>query len=238
MAMESVESTQYEYDGIFAPQEVARYLAATMPTRGRPLTSGRVLRWIRGGLLAPDNRGIEGHRLTIDFDDLVTCQVIALLREAGFSLQRVRREEVHWARYFNATKPFACASFWYELPHLFARVGGELLLSSGQIAMQFLAASVRPVRDGLTFSETTSRPTAWRPTAGVTLDPTVQFGQPCVEGTRIPTGALWGYVRGGDAVPFIAATYGLEVGEVERAVQWEQIVRTGGTVETPTQVPS
>src|SRR5438128_668451 len=83
----------YEFDGLYLPFEVARYLAVSMPTPPkRRLRSRRVLSWIREGLLAPTQRDVPGQLLVMDFDDLVSCQVITLLRELGFSLQQIRHD--------------------------------------------------------------------------------------------------------------------------------------------------
>ncbi len=60
---------------------------------------------------------------------------------------------------------------------------------------------------------------------GITLEPSVQFGQSCLKGTRIPTSALWGCRAGGDPPQFIADAYGITVADVERAVEWERQVR-------------
>ena len=35
--------TSYAFDGVYEPGDVARYLAATLPWRARPLTGRRVL---------------------------------------------------------------------------------------------------------------------------------------------------------------------------------------------------
>src|SRR2546430_7459598 len=69
--------------GVYEPGDVARYLAAALPWRAQPLTGRRVLRWIRGALVPPERQDVRAWVLTINFEDLVTCQVITLLREAG-----------------------------------------------------------------------------------------------------------------------------------------------------------
>src|SRR5438128_5510147 len=111
-------NTSYAFDGVYEPGDVARYLAATLPWRVRPLTGRRVLRWIRGVLVAPERRDVRAWELTINFEDLVTCQVITLLREAGFSLQRIRAAEDFYADFFKISKPFAYAAFWHTFPDI------------------------------------------------------------------------------------------------------------------------
>ncbi len=110
------KDTSYAFDGVYEPGDVGRYLAATLPWRAQPLTGRRVLRWIRGALVAPERRDLRAWVLTINFEDLVTCQVITLLREAGFSLHRIRAAEDFYADFFKIPKPFTYAPFWHTFP--------------------------------------------------------------------------------------------------------------------------
>ncbi len=226
--------TSYAFDGVYEPGDVARYLAATLPWRAQPLTGRRVLRWIRGALVAPERQELRAWELTINFEDLVTCQVITLLREAGFSLQRIRAAEDFYADFFKIPKPFAYAPFWHTFPDILTKVDGRLLSGTrgGQYAFDFLAEYTKPVLSDLEFRDDTGRPCRWRPCEGISLKPNIQFGQPCIDGTRIPTSALWGYYNAGDRVDFIAESYGIEVAEVERALRWERRLRTNFEVAT------
>jgi uncharacterized protein (DUF433 family) len=65
---------------------------------------------------------------------------------------------------------------------------------------------------------------AWMPHLHVVLNPLVQFGTPCVEGTRIPTRAVWSLFLGGDKPQAIATDYKLPVVKVESALEWEKKV--------------
>jgi len=46
-----------------------------------------------------------------------------------------------------------------------------------------------------------------------------------VKDTRIPTSAIWSYVRGGDRREFIAKSYEISLEDVDRAVKFEDEVR-------------
>lgn len=224
-----------EFDGIYLPIDVARYMVVAMPSAQSPLRSQRVLRWIRDGLVAPEMQRVPGFRLAIDFDDLVTCQVITLLREAGFSLQQIRADEKKFTQVLGVSKPFAHHDFWTEFPDILTKIDGQLLSGSrgGQFGMPFLWQQAKPVRTRLRFSKKSGRPDDWRPVDGVQLRPTIQFGQPCVLETRIPTKSIWGYVKGGDDKAFIARSYGLEVAEIDRAVEWEDRLRVADQPVAP-----
>lgn len=214
----------YAYDGIYLPTEVSRYLVATMPATKRPPTSRRILRWIRAGLVAPERREAPGRVIVVNFGDLVTCQAITLLREAGISLRSIRKAEHYFSRLYGLAKPFAHREFWYSRPDIFGQLDGQLIsgTTAGQFAFAFLQRWLEPVRKELTFAPETGSPIQWQPAEGISLRPTVQFGRPCIEGTRIPTGTIWSYVQGGDAPAFIAESFGIAVADVERAVAWER----------------
>src|SRR5947208_12007996 len=102
----------YEFDGMYSPTEVSSYLLVTLPAQMGPPTSRRIFRWIRAGLVAPGRREQAGRDLVINFDDLVTCQAITILRAAGFSLEGIRRTEAFFSREYRLAKPFADRRFW------------------------------------------------------------------------------------------------------------------------------
>ena len=70
---------------------------------------------------------------------------------------------------------------------------------------------------GLQFADQVAR--SWSPQPGVVLDPAVQFGEPCIRDTRIPTRAVWSLVRGGDSQDLVARAYGITQGELTAALE-------------------
>ena len=88
----------------------------------------------------------------------------------------------------------------------------------GQLAMSILKAYLIPV-SGLQFQDQVA--SKWSPQAGVMLDPSVQFGEPCIQHTRIPTRAVWSLVRGGDPPDLVARSYGITPEELTAALHWE-----------------
>lgn len=66
----------------------------------------------------------------------------------------------------------------------------------------------------------------WRPTPYVVLDPRIQAGAPCVEGTRIPTSTIHELLD--DETPEeLAEEYGLTVEQIEAADHFEQRLSDG-----------
>ena len=55
---------------------------------------------------------------------------------------------------------------------------------------------------------------------GVSMDPDVRFGKPCLTGTRIDIATLVGAVAAGDAVETVASEYALSVDQVRAALAY------------------
>ncbi len=75
----------------------------------------------------------------------------------------------------------------------------------------------------------TGRPTRWLPVDGVSIDPEIQAGAPCIDGTRIPTAV----VAERAAVEYdedIAFDLDLEVAAVELAVRFEELLAQGAGI--------
>ena len=63
---------------------------------------------------------------------------------------------------------------------------------------------------------------AWKPSSDIVLRPSIQFGEPCIAGTRIPTSAVWALFKGGDNIEFLSDSYGVEQAKLLHAIEWEQ----------------
>jgi uncharacterized protein (DUF433 family) len=60
---------------------------------------------------------------------------------------------------------------------------------------------------------------SWEP-PGVRIDPLIQRGAPCVDGSRVEIALLKRYIDAGDSVEYLAELYDLDVDDVRRAVSW------------------
>jgi uncharacterized protein (DUF433 family) len=212
------------FRGAYDTREVASYFRAADRIHQIAPSRDRLRAWARNGALRPTGPVRDGRRMCLDFDDLTTSQVIAILRSRGWSFARIRKAELAFAELLGTPRPFANRAFWTMGPDLLARVGGSLVVGTrgGQLAFEDLVRDwLDPVGRHFGFDEATGQAAWWKPVDFVRLDPGVQFGAPCVEGTGVPTSALWSYVRGGDPIPYVADSYGLSVADVERAVAWE-----------------
>ncbi|MGH2353404.1 MAG: DUF433 domain-containing protein [Chloroflexota bacterium] len=230
-AERTADQPLYRYEGIYEPSEAAGYLLAGMPLhlqqRRRP-TPRRVHGWIREGLVAFDQRHVPWQDRVIDFEDIISCQVITLLQqESKGSLARVRAAERLFAERLRTPKPFAHYDFWDLETDILGAFGDYFAIAGiGEGWWKgFFFKGMTLLSEHIRFNKRTGRPEEWEPVPGITLVPGVQFGQPCLKDTRIPTGALWSYIAGGDTPTFVAEGYGIKVADVERAFEWEQRIR-------------
>ena len=210
------------FDGVYEVAEAARYLrSARMADEVYGVTSRRLIRWIRRGLMLRPLAGVPGRELIIGFEDLVSMRVIAALRAAGVSFQKIYTAE-RWLRERTGhARPFATQLLWTETSDVFAEFQEALVAASrhGQLALDLLRNYLIPVH-GLYFSPALVA-NAWEPRSRIRLEPHIQFGAPCIKGTRIPTRAVWAMVNAGDGVRQVTESYGITDEEARAAIEWE-----------------
>jgi uncharacterized protein (DUF433 family) len=223
------------YTGIYTIRDAALYLRSTTPPPLIPLrqwspkrrqfiapTSRHLAAWLRTGL--DEKSGRDGRRRgsTINFTDLVRLRMIVLLRSRGIPHAAIRRAEETARELTRSQEPFVTEQLWTSSTDIFLRFRETLVAASKgpQAVMAFMEEYFTPVHHGLTFGQGDVAD-SWRPTAGVLIDPKVQFGAPCIEGTRIPTEAVWALYQAGDSVDALAEMYRVKHREIEAAIAWE-----------------
>ena len=210
------------FEGIYDVPEAARILKAAQEAHiVYELSSLKLIRWIRMGIAGPNLTETHGRDLLIAFKDLVSLRIVAALRAAGVSFARVRTAEQNLRELTGHPRPFATESLWTDTSDVFADFRGMLLAASrsGQLAMRLMERHLIPVH-GLSFTDGAA--SSWTPARFVVMRPDIQFGAPCISGTRIPTRALWNSWRGGDSKELLSASYDLPLEEVQAAISWEE----------------
>ena len=214
--------------GIYEVPEAARYLKATIhASMVYPLSSPKLIRWIRRGLASPDLIELPGRDLLIAFEDLISMRVISALRSAGVKWSEIY-DANRWLRSnLGVQRPFATEDIWVGQGQIFAEWTKTLISASrhGQMALDLLWQYVIPVH-GLTFDEKSKVATSWEPLDSIVLEPRIQFGAPCIKGTRIPTRTISGMVEAGDSAEWVASAFGLSPEEVQAACDWESRLRS------------
>ena len=191
------------FEGIYDVPETARYLKAS--THGNAGLSGYICQanpvdTERYGVSRSDLHGEAGRDLLIAFEDLVSLRIVIALRGAGVGWAEIRRtREWLWER-TGAERPFATEYLWTGQGQIFVDWTQRLISASrnGQLAFDVLRTYLIPVH-GLAFSEETHMASSWEPFDCVLLQPQIQFGAPCIKGTRIPTRTIFGMIEAGDS---------------------------------------
>jgi uncharacterized protein (DUF433 family) len=215
------------FGGIYDVPEAARYLKAGSSWAGAySLRSQKLVRWIRRGLASPGLTKVHGTKLLLGFEDLISMRVVAALRASGVSWREIREMEHLLREMRRVPWPFATEFLWTGQGELFAEWAKHLVSGSrhGQAALDMLREYVMPV-NGLVFGDESRLAISWEPFAGVVLEPQVQFGAPCIKGTRIPTRTIFGMIEAGDSPEWVAEAYEISTSEVQAAYDWESLLR-------------
>lgn len=201
--------------GIYDVPEIARLTGVSARQVGRwagPASIG-------GGLLLPTGRGL------LTFWDLITARATGKLLGHGALLPQVRDACEHLRAEIDFDWPLAHfaglrrlgvsgRNVWFKD----ASDDWSDASLKGQRPFQELAAE--PWVAHLEFDRL-GPASAWRPFAGVVLDPEVQAGSPCLDGTRLTTRFLADLHSQGESVEDLAWAYELAPDLVDRAVQYE-----------------
>ena len=153
------------------------------------------------------------------FLDLISIWVISELVRRKVPKGEIRRGAKYLADQLDTEYPFAHRGIATVGSSVFGEFGEWIDVGkSGQMAFQSVIENyVRPVeygRDGLAA--------IWRPAEGVWINPQVQAGSPCVEGTRIPTALLAALASEDEDPGDLADDYDLPIAQVKAALKFER----------------
>lgn len=153
------------------------------------------------------------------FLDVISLWVVSELVGRKVPKKEIRSGADYLAKELETSFPLAHQALATVGAAVFGNLGEWVDVGKrGQMAFQVaIKAYLKPLEygpDGLA--------SVWRPVEGVWINPEVQAGAPCIEGTRIPTRTLFALVEADEDVEDVAADYDLEVASVEAAVAFEQ----------------
>lgn len=208
------------------PSAVLYVLATTSNGSRLKLTTKHLYRWTRDGLASGYLIGVRNKRLFINFRDLISLRAIAAMRANGMSHRQIIIAEQVLRKRYGHDYPFATMEFWTLPPKdILIKEGGILLSASRhlQSAMEFFEEYMRPYHN-LTFDIFNISAT-WRPCNNILLDPQVQYGEPCIEGTRVPTQVIWSFHKAGDSIDNLSYFYGIQKSRIEDAISWENHIQ-------------
>jgi uncharacterized protein (DUF433 family) len=209
------------FDGAYEVPRAAAYLRASRLGLEYLPSKRSLMHWIRAGL------DVLGRDMMINFEDLISMRIIAALRTAGLSWAKIHTAEDQLRKLTSKRRPFATEYMWTEQSEIFIQFKSSLLAASkqGQLAFELLRDYLIPLND-LTYENHVAA--TWEPRSGILVHPQIQFGESCIKGTRIPTKAVWGMVRGGDRPAAVARAYRIDEEDIQKAVDWEDAVAACG----------
>jgi|ERR1700722_5154479 len=152
-----------------------------------------VVVWL-GRVLNPT--GHQAKQPDYTFSDLISLFVVRQLLREGVRPRNIRAAEMYLRERWKLERPFIrSANIQTDGKHVW--VDGEVIPgqieSADQRGQQALLEPIRTSLKRVHFDDGSAA--YWAPMNGIVVDPRVQFGEPVVQGTRIPTSAVAGVVR-------------------------------------------
>jgi uncharacterized protein (DUF433 family) len=209
------ESTRGDLgQGFYSLEDLRSYLGVS----GESKDAHRALPWLET-VLNPVAH--EPRRPDYSFSDLISLFVVRFLLQKGVRPSDIREAEQYLRERWNTDRPFVSDEIKTDGRNVFYR--DEVI--SGQIEaadMRGQQTMREVVKDRLTsvhYSEGAA--VLWMPTKHVVLDPRVQFGEPVITGTRLPTEAVAEAVRH-FGVEETARRYAISETAVSSAIAFEK----------------
>lgn len=184
------------------------------------LPSTTVRRWLQLERGAADISAIAQQPL-VSFHDLVSLRAVAALRRMGMHVSKIKKGADFMRRELGIKHPLASEDLKTDGVDLYFPEAHGLIAvtAAGQMAAQELvAAYLRDVKYK-PLAGNHRLAVSWEP-PGVRIDPLIQRGAPCVDGSRVEIALLKRYIDAGDSLEYLAELYELDVDDVRRAVSW------------------
>lgn len=203
--------------GLYSIRDASRYAE---------MRRGVVAGW--AGLLDDDERFErldENAPPILTFDDLISLLVVRDLYRAGVKLSDIKKAERFLVRHWRVRKPFATGRIktGYGMVLTALKEGEQPVAISDAAQEIFYELIKKDVRD-LRYS-TKNRAHEWRPAPHIIVRPDTQWGQPCVEGTRVTTATIYDFVLAGERLEDLAEEHDISLEKIRAAYDWEGSLR-------------
>lgn len=213
--------------GLYTLRDAARLLGEDTAT---------LRRWAfgyqRGGKVYPalinaELPEIDGVR-SITFLELIELLFIKGFRQSGLSWHRIREAARVASNLFQTEHPFAMRRWFADPVGIYAELrtdtDEEVLVELSGGAQVVIEHALEPYLRQLDF-DVDGFAKRWYPLGKevpISLDPTIAFGAPVIDGTRIETAVLVAMLDDGQSVDDIAWWYELDPWQVDAAVRFER----------------
>jgi uncharacterized protein (DUF433 family)/DNA-binding transcriptional MerR regulator len=200
--------------GLYSVADMSRLLGV-YGVPARPATVGR---WARDGLVIHR----EG-RPEYSFHDLISMLVVAWLREQGVKLADIRRAETHLSRAEGVVRPFALREIYTDGFNVLYRANPAMvdqITAANRGGQEVIEPALRDSLRSVAYENDLAA--WWQVAEGVTVDPRIQWGDPCVADRGLRTAQIAGMIGAGETRESVAHFYGLALDAVNRAIQFEE----------------
>ena len=161
--------------------------AAGIVSRNRDFTRSQVRRWLT--VVKPPGHG-KHRRVTISFLDLVGLEMVCRFRDEGASPQRVRKVlEGMLARFPDLRHPLAQEAFYTDGHSVWIDFDGHVEEIAGNFKGHMaIREAIKSFAEEIRFVD--GRATSWSVAPLIEIDPRVSFGDPVIQGTRVPVRSI------------------------------------------------
>jgi hypothetical protein len=181
------ESTRGQLgQGIYSLADMRLYLAYF----GEPEDGARALTWLASALNPVAHRRRQPD---YSFSDLVSLFVVRELTRLGVRAARIRDAEARMRKITGVDRPFVSEDIATDGDEVFFTTENDQVESANESSkrrtgQQTSLIVVAPYLDRVRYDDGSAA--AWSPADHVVLDPQVQFGEPVVDGSRVPTAVV------------------------------------------------
>jgi uncharacterized protein (DUF433 family)/GNAT superfamily N-acetyltransferase len=210
-----LESTRKELGtGIYSLAELRAFLAFS----GTPEDAQRALPWLMHVLNPVAHKS---RRPDYSFSDLISLFVVRELRRKGVRTRTIRAAEAYLRRKWRTDRPFVSDEIQTDGHGVYVEdelIAGQIE-SADRHGQQVMREMVKDRLSHVHYHEGSAA--YWVPAPNILVDPRVQFGEPVVAGTRVPTNAV-GEIARRIGVQDAAAQLGITVRQARSADSFER----------------
>lgn len=201
--------------GLFSLGDLRAYLAFS----GQPKDRDRALRWLTQ-MLNPVQH--QAKRPDYSFGDLISLFVVRELLKKGVRPRDIREAEDYLRKKWKKDRPFVSDEIKTDGRGVFVDdklVAGDQIESAERRGQQVMREAVKERLVHVHYSEGVA--SSWEPAREILVDPAIQFGEPVIAGTRIPTEAVADMAAWASA-PQIASEMGITPKQANAALSFER----------------
>lgn len=156
------------------------------------------------------------------FSDLISLFVVRELRKKGVQPRHIREAEIYLRKKWKTDRPFVSDEIKTDGCGVFIDdelVAGGQIESAERHGQQVMREAIRERLTHVRYDDGIAA--NWAPMPYVVVDPRVQFGEPVIEGTRIPTESVLAMTSYA-GIEAIAAQLGIGKDQARAALAFER----------------